>query len=473
MSVFEHVLCKGLPRSGCGRSLLCPAVLAGGWVLCIVFYTCLAFWLAAHPASLSSDDALFFARGLIRYSILDFSPHFPGYPGFVALGRFFLGFMHAPTAALSALALAAGLALPPATALLAWRIDNAPHIPLIAFAIAVTSPLLPALCLNLLSDGTGLLFFLAALCLLPRKELAKSNGISYLLSGSLFGLSACCRPSNAVMLASAYATLCRQGPRCRILLPFGACLVLGPAFAVVYALEGVPCVWAGLNFIRGHVRGWGNTIFAVHASSTDWLDTIADLPGGSVIAILVIAAFLAIMFQHGRVMMPTILGGAFAGHSLWVFLMQNHQNTRHLAPLILLGELMIVLAPVRTGAKAVLIAAGLATNVYALVGGAVYDPALTAPLDRAAQMLQDRPVSTAIVTNEGVELLREHLPRHHIYDLAKPGAVLLDLLKTGNEAYRVSTTDPGFGPRTVFKGRVPGEKTVYVYRMCHASKQSN
>ena len=45
-----------------------------------------ALWLARIPPSLSSDDALFLLHALTRFSILDFSPQFPGYPGTVGDG---------------------------------------------------------------------------------------------------------------------------------------------------------------------------------------------------------------------------------------------------------------------------------------------------------------------------------------------------------------------------------------------------
>ncbi|OKB21675.1 hypothetical protein ASJ31_02640, partial [Aeromonas salmonicida subsp. salmonicida] len=44
-------------------------------------------WLFAFPIALDSDDALNFAHGVTRFSVLEFSPHFPGYPAFIWLAR--------------------------------------------------------------------------------------------------------------------------------------------------------------------------------------------------------------------------------------------------------------------------------------------------------------------------------------------------------------------------------------------------
>ena len=44
-------------------------------------------WLFAFPVALDSDDALNFAHGVTRFSVLEFAPHFPGYPAFIWLAR--------------------------------------------------------------------------------------------------------------------------------------------------------------------------------------------------------------------------------------------------------------------------------------------------------------------------------------------------------------------------------------------------
>ena len=44
-------------------------------------------WLLTFPVALDSDDALNFAHGVVRFSVLEFSPHFPGYPAFIWLAR--------------------------------------------------------------------------------------------------------------------------------------------------------------------------------------------------------------------------------------------------------------------------------------------------------------------------------------------------------------------------------------------------
>ena len=58
------------------------------WLLALLQLAWLG-WLLAFPVALDSDDALNFAHGVVRFSVLEFSPHFPGYPAFIwlATGR--------------------------------------------------------------------------------------------------------------------------------------------------------------------------------------------------------------------------------------------------------------------------------------------------------------------------------------------------------------------------------------------------
>ena len=70
--------------SSCSTTIWLLILLQGVW-LC---------WLLAFPVALDSDDALNFAHGVTRFSVLEFSPHFPGYPAFIWLARLILSLIH-------------------------------------------------------------------------------------------------------------------------------------------------------------------------------------------------------------------------------------------------------------------------------------------------------------------------------------------------------------------------------------------
>ena len=55
------------------------------FLLTLCIWLSWVLWLFQYPLVVSSDDALFFSRGVDRFSVIEFSPHFPGYPAFIAL----------------------------------------------------------------------------------------------------------------------------------------------------------------------------------------------------------------------------------------------------------------------------------------------------------------------------------------------------------------------------------------------------
>ena len=49
---------------------------------------CYAFYIFSYPPSFYNDDSLFLTNGINHFSTIDFSPHFPGYPALIILGKF-------------------------------------------------------------------------------------------------------------------------------------------------------------------------------------------------------------------------------------------------------------------------------------------------------------------------------------------------------------------------------------------------
>jgi len=431
--------------------------------LCLVLYAGFAWWLAEHPAALPSDDALFFARGLTRFDVLDFAPQFPGYPGFIAMGRLVLALVHDPVRALFIVTTAVALLIPPAAAALAWRVTGRQACALAAFAVTLTTPLLPDLALSLLSDGAGILFLLAALALLPADRAAPRQPALPWLAGAALGWAACCRPSDAVLLAGAFAGIAWRLPRTAPAVLGGALVVGLPALAVLYAHEGTLYLWEASRFLAGHTIDWGNTPFAAGGPHGSWLASIAAVPGGIAVAALTIAAG-ALTLARGRRLPPALsaMALAFFADALWIALMQNPEHLRHLAPLAVLGGLLAVLAPKgpwRAAATAALLAAN--AGILALTLDPV--PGRLPPLARAAGQITVAPAGSAVALNEGVAVLRESLPTTRVYDMQSPAAAALGLAAARGAAYRLSTTPLGPPPLAVFRGRVLGEETMYLY----------
>jgi len=448
--------------AGGARSSFTPALLAS-----LLLYAAIALWLASHPVSLSSDDALFLLHALKRFSVLDFSPQFPGYPGFVALGRLALSISHDPLDALGLTTLLVALALPPMAGLVVWRVTGDRWRALLAFLLTLACPLLPDIALSLLSDGSGILFLLTFLSLLPRASQENLGFLQPFLAGAALAFAGACRPSDAVLLACALLGALIALPRAWKALLAGGLAVTIPTLAVLFALEGTLYWQEGLRFFAGNAMLWGNTPFAgTSARHRNWLGAVASLPGGPVLIALPLIAALAVLRR--RRAPPAAFAAALAlpGHMVWILAFQNPDHLRHLAPILILGGILLATMKL-PGAKSL---TAIAASLYAIA--AFWCMALTLdpnpehlpPLAQALSFLRAEP-QAVVATNNGVFTLRTLLPRHHIYDMHYPADARLGLAMAKGPAYRLTTTRPENGNIVAaFPGRFAGEETMWLER---------
>ena len=442
--------------------------LAVGWSLALVAYAGAALWVAAHEPALSSDDALFLARGLTRFSVLDFSPQFPGYPGVVAMGRLILPLAGDPLRALAFVTGLLALALPPLAALVAKRAGAGEGAALAAFAVTLAGPLMPDLALSLLSDGAGIFFLLVFLALLPRRG-EEARTASALLAGMALGWAAACRPSDAPMLAGAALGALVMVPRLFGPLLVGGLVVVLPIATVIWALEGPLYLEEGLRFVTGHALIWGNTAFAEVARHGGWLDALGATPGGLALAALFLAGAGHTLRQR-RGAAPALMAAsaAFIAHAGWVAAFQNPDHLRHLAPLAVLGGLLLATAWAGTGHRLAWLPVGLclALEGWALIGTVAPLPGRASPLASAIDLLAKEPPGAAVATNDGVFLLRAKLPGLRVYDMHYPADARLGLATAAGPAFRLTGTPlPGRSASAVFPARFAGETTLFLYRM--------
>jgi hypothetical protein len=430
----------------------------------LALYAAVVLWLAWHPAALSSDDALFFTHALTRFSVLDFSPQFPGYPGFVALGRLALSVSDDPLDALGLTTLLIALALPPMAGLVAWRVTGRRWRALLAFLLTLACPLLPDMALSLLSDGSGILFLLVFFALLPRSQEAELRFFRIVMAGVALAWAGACRPSDAVLLAAALIGALITTPRIWKPLLLGALTVTIPVIAVMFALEGTLYFQESLRFFVGNATLWGNTPFAAQPQHGNWFAAIAALPGGIVlIGLSLVSAFVAVRRFRSS---PAALAAAFAllGHSLWIAAFQNPDHLRHLAPIMILGGLLLSVVRLPNRRQMPFLAAALfaLAELYCVGRTVDFHARRLPPLARAVAVLREEPKAT-IATNNGVFALRALLPRNRIYDMHYPADARLGLATAKGPAYRLTTTAPASGDTNmVFPGRFAGEETMWL-----------
>ncbi|MGE6209823.1 hypothetical protein [Aeromonas media] len=347
-------------------------------------------WLLAFPVALDSDDALNFAHGVTRFSVLEFSPHFPGYPAFIWLARLINLAMDDPAAAVQWASLLGTALIAPLAAWLAVRIGQRPSLLVPVWLLVLALPLTPTLALSGLSDGPALAAWLGALLALQHRKPA--------LAGLLLGLLLALRPSYLVLaLLPLWLGLHHKGERIRFVLPIAlvglACLLF------VWQADGWAYFGEGRRFTDGHFTLWGNTAAAHGDRLLNWSRTFSDqltplwpLPMG---ALLVLP-----LWQRARQQqtMSSLWNLYWLALLLWTLFGQNPDNPRHLAPITLLGIVLLAGGLPRRGE-------GLAVVAGLLLLAATFTQPRPPAMVQAARLAER--TCPALVTQWGVRLLRE------------------------------------------------------------------
>ncbi|WP_429040177.1 hypothetical protein [Aeromonas media] len=348
-------------------------------------------WLLAFPVALDSDDALNFAHGVTRFSVLEFSPHFPGYPAFIWLARLINLAVDDPAAAVQWASLLGTALIAPLAAGLAVRLWQRPSLLAPVWLLVLALPLTPTLALSGLSDGPALAAWLGALLALLHRKIT--------LAGLLLGLMLALRPSYLVLvLLPLWLGMAHKGERLKFLLSIAlvglACLLF------VWQADGWAYFSEGRRFTDGHFTLWGNTASAHRDRLLNWANTFNDqltplwpLMMG---ALLLLPVWQRLKGQTAA--LSPLWSLYWLALLLWTLFGQNPDNPRHLAPIILLG--LVLLAgwlPHRGDLPAML--GALLLLLFTLT-----PPAAPAMVQAARVAEKSCP---ALVTQWGVRLLRE------------------------------------------------------------------
>ncbi|UCM51228.1 hypothetical protein [Aeromonas caviae] len=347
-------------------------------------------WLLTFPVALDSDDALNFAHGVTRFSVLEFSPHFPGYPAFIWLARLINLAVDDPARAVQWASLLGSSLLAPLAAFLAARLWQRPSLLTPVWLLVLALPLTPTLALSGLSDGPALAAWLGALLALQQRKIA--------LAGLLLGLMLALRPSYFVLaLLPLWLGMAQQGNRVRFVLPIAlvglACLLF------VWQADGWAYFAEGRRFTDGHFTLWGNTAAAHGDRLLSWANTFNDQLT-PLWPLLMGALLILPLWQRSKDHnpAPSVLWPLYwLVLLLWTLVGQNPDNPRHLAPITLLGLVLLAGWLPRRGVGLVALA------------GLLLLCTLTPP--RPSAMVQAARVAEkncpALVTQWGVRLLRE------------------------------------------------------------------
>ncbi|MFM5201797.1 hypothetical protein ACET99_15950 [Aeromonas caviae] len=360
------------------------------WLLILLQLTWLG-WLLAFPVALDSDDALNFAHGVVRFSVLEFSPHFPGYPAFIWLARLINLAVDDPARAVLWASLLGSSLLAPLAASLAVRLWQRPSLLVPVWLLVLALPLTPTLALSGLSDGPALAAWLGALLALQQRKIA--------LAGLLLGLMLALRPSYFVLtLLPLWLGMAQQGNRVRFVLPIAlvglACLLF------VWQADGWAYFAEGRRFTDGHFTLWGNTAAAHGDRLLSWANTFNDQL--TPLWPLLMGALLVLpLWQRSKDHnpAPSVLWPLYwLVLLLWTLVGQNPDNPRHLAPITLLGLVLLAGWLPRRGV-------GLVALAGLLLLAVTLTPARPSAMVQAARVAEKN--CPALVTQWGVRLLRE------------------------------------------------------------------
>ncbi len=213
-------------------------------------------------------------------------------------------------------------------------------------------------------------------------------------AGLLLGLMLALRPSYFVLaLLPLWLGMAQKGERIRFVLPIAlvglACLLF------VWQADGWAYFGEGRRFTDGHFTLWGNTAAAHGDRLLSWALTLSSQL--TPLWPLAFALLLVPRRQTERKHQPVWTLGWLA-LLLWTLLGQNPDNPRHLAPITLLGLVLLAGKLPRRGELAALICA-LLLLLTTLTPPA--PPAMT----RATRLAEQ--ACPALVTQWGVRLLRE------------------------------------------------------------------
>lgn len=445
----------------------------------IFIYAVWVMWLFAYPFQLNSDDALNFHRAIERFSVLEFRPHFPGYPTFV--GASWLASILSPKAVAAnvVVSFVSVMLIPILVFVFVKQLSRSSFSAALAGMLVMTQSIMGALALNGLSDSLALVCLLFALLMAVGKR--------YILTGVWIGLMLSTRPSYfplALVFLMVPMITEAKGSRVSAYLKAGISVVVIGVLSLlfIWMKDGAAYIEEGIRFTTGHFTIWGNTASTQDASILQWVDVLVkEYSALSLILILCSLLYgLSSFYQFSRMTTSDkrdgwgqcwqgIIASIGLVYLVWMLLAQNPENLRHWAPVILL--FCVVLPLQLTELLNTKRNTALVTSVFMLCGFAFMGwqsinlrPDV-APVQQAIRWINKQPDNKFVGSNYCVNLLKDRLTDSVVFDMYYPSSVIA-LNKESDRAWRLSNTELKDNELiTQFPARFSGEQRLYLYKM--------
>lgn len=462
--------------------------------LCLIAWLVLAgFWLLLmqhFPWRIDSDDAMNFANGIERFSVLEFRPHFPGYPGMM-LGASVIDWVLRPEAsgwAVIAFSMLGAACIPLLLALICLHLTARCWLSMTVLVLAITSPMLAGLGLSGLSDAPALALVLAAILAVLQRR--------YWLAGVLLGAALAVRPSYLLLVLPVLAGVGQEAPgsarRTALMRLLWPIVLIGLACLLfLLAQDGLAWFAEGKRFVLGHFQIWGHSALSEPDAPAHWLDQLHERIGLAPGLLLGASIVLGLIQKDRAIRWLSAVAGIYLGVML---LTQNPHNLRHVAPVFFIGLLLLVVVADRCGSwlasapfsqrlasfpersRREHLLRSLVLVVPLGVMGSSFVPIWIAatsasPMLAAIAYLKDRAqagTDAALGVNHQVNLVRAELPHLAIYDLYYPSQLFMLRHRAHAQRWRLSTTelhDSFYRLEQQFMWRFPTERSVYLYRL--------
>ncbi|QUM76887.1 hypothetical protein HWV00_11915 [Moritella sp. 24] len=454
-------------------------------IACISLIACIAGYfglLNYYSFDISSDDALYFQRALTYFSVLEFSPHFPGYPGFVWFERIIAAISSHPNSNVL-LSFLSAIALTVSVFVYCHRCMHIKGFALFAVLLFLLQGNIAELAFNGLSDATALWFF--SLYLLqthlythPISQSASKHTCSALMSGLLLAACLATRPSYLPLVASAMvlelAFHAKRQRYKRLGWQLLSISVVGLFCAgYVFMQDGWAYIEEGQRFTQGHFAIWGNTTSSPDSLLQQWLTTLTDTYSSLGLILLTTSLLIGLYVPKTRGL--SILACCWFA---WIIRGQNPENIRHLAVFSLL--LPIITAQlvehfyqqqrIRPMLYTISIILFITLGYHSLNQFTVQK---NAPVSQASHFFNTMDEQQIIISNYNIDNLRHTLPQHVILDRHYQSSSNYQAQQQGY--WRLSSNKLN-NEKTVkqFKGRFLGERDLYLYYfdLNHFSRQT-
>ena len=282
------------------------------------------YYLHFFNWQISTDDAFNFVRAVERFSVLEFRPHFPGYPGFIAAIHLFTFFYDTSLQALIAYTSSSILSMALLCAYLVYLLTKSLPMMLLSFSCFIVCPLLLGLSLSGLSDAPALMLLCAGLLFVYKRQ-------AFLMGGAI-ALMLATRPSYLPFAISFLLFIpLFENKKQALLIAIIPILLTGLlCFLFLMSKDGVSYFYEGFRFTQGHFLIWGNTSAAQEQSSVlAWFTRIIHLMGWQGAFLLVITLFVSLLDKAYFIKALAILTIVYL---LYILVAQNPDNIRHFAP---------------------------------------------------------------------------------------------------------------------------------------------